>query len=108
MSGSIGSLWQYFPGAGHLSSEDTDKRFKKTEAIISSMTLKERQHPDIIHGPRRIRIAKGSGTTLAGVNALLKQFHCMQQMMKKTKSAHGRKELQEMMAKMGMENALPF
>ena len=107
-AGSVGSLLQYFPGSNRISSEDADKRFKKVEAMISSMTLKERQHPDIIHGPRRVRIANGSGTTLADVNSLLKQFRHMQQMMKKTKSAHGRRELQQMMAKMGMENPLSF
>jgi signal recognition particle subunit SRP54 len=109
--GSVASLLQYLPGVRHMSAENVDKRLKQMEAIIFSMTLKERQHPDIIHGQRRVRIASGSGTTLADVNSLLKQFHCMKQMMKKMKNAHGRKELQRMMAQMGdgmAGDSLPF
>ncbi|MDR0445272.1 MAG: signal recognition particle protein [Puniceicoccales bacterium] len=99
--GSVSSLLQHLPGMNSMSSEDADKRFKRVGAVVSSMTLKERRHPDIIHGQRRVRIAKGSGTTLADVNSLLKQFHYMKQMMKKMKNTHGRKELQQMMAQMG-------
>jgi signal recognition particle subunit SRP54 len=54
----------------------------QTEAIIKSMTMKERQKPEIINFSRRKRIAEGSGTTLTQVNALLKQFEQMQKMMK--------------------------
>ena len=53
------------------------------EAIINSMTLKERANPDIIKGSRRRRIALGSGTQVQDVNKLLKQFDEMQRMMKK-------------------------
>lgn len=53
------------------------------EAIISSMTRYERQHPEIINGSRRQRIAKGSGTTVQEVNRLLKQFDDTRKMMKR-------------------------
>ncbi|MDQ1430104.1 MAG: signal recognition particle subunit, partial [Actinomycetota bacterium] len=52
------------------------------EAIICSMTPKERRDPSIINGSRRVRIAEGSGVTPADVNGLLKQFKMVQQMMK--------------------------
>jgi signal recognition particle subunit SRP54 len=55
---------------------------KKTEAIISSMTVKERRDPDLLNASRRRRIAAGSGTTVQDVNMLVKQFREMQKMMK--------------------------
>jgi signal recognition particle subunit SRP54 len=59
-----------------------DKRFKHFEAIILSMTEKERNHPDIIDSSRRKRIAAGSGNDIAEVNLMLKQFSQMRKMMK--------------------------
>ena len=59
-----------------------DDVFKQTEAIIGSMTPLEREKPDIINARRRERIAKGSGTTMADVNRLMKQFEDMRKMMK--------------------------
>lgn len=59
-----------------------DDAFKPTEAIIQSMTPYEKEHPECINGSRRNRIAKGSGTTLADVNKLLKQFEQTRKMMK--------------------------
>ena len=59
-----------------------DGAFKKVEAIIQSMTRKERTHPKIINGSRRMRIAKGSGTSVQDVNRLLKQFDDMGKMLK--------------------------
>ncbi len=59
-----------------------DDAFKSTEAIIQSMTLYEKEHPECINGSRRQRIAKGSGTTVADVNKLLKQFEQSRKMMK--------------------------
>ena len=56
--------------------------FKQTEAIIQSMTPYEKQHPECLNGSRRQRIAKGSGTTIADVNKLLKQFEQTSKMMK--------------------------
>lgn len=61
---------------------DNDKAFKGTEAIIKSMTPYEREHPECLNGSRRRRIAMGSGTTIADVNRLIKQFENSQKMMK--------------------------
>ena len=60
-----------------------DNDLKPIEAIITSMTIEERTFPAIIQGTRRARIAAGSGTTVADVNRLVKQFGEMQKMMKK-------------------------
>ena len=59
-----------------------DKAFKGIEAIIMSMTPEERDNPEIINGSRRKRIADGSGTNVAEVNKLLKQFETTRKMMK--------------------------
>ena len=61
---------------------DNDKAIKGTEAIIKSMTPYEREHPECLNGSRRRRIAMGSGTTIADVNKLIKQFENSQKMMK--------------------------
>jgi signal recognition particle subunit SRP54 len=69
---------------GPLSEADVDeKEFVRIEAIIGSMTVKERNHPDLIDGSRKRRIAQGSGTTVADVNQLLKQFFYARDMLKK-------------------------
>ncbi|HMK12853.1 MAG TPA: signal recognition particle protein [Acidimicrobiales bacterium] len=60
-----------------------DDQLKRVEAIIRSMTLEERRKPELVNGSRRLRIANGSGTTTAEVNALLKQFKDVQKMMKR-------------------------
>ena len=82
--GSIHSLLKMIPGvAGKVREEDIDeKKMPRTKAIISSMTPKEREKPSIINPKRKRRIAAGSGTTVADVNKLLKQFEQMQKMMK--------------------------
>mgnify|MGYP000816697418 FL=1 len=59
-----------------------DDVFKQTEAIIGSMTPAERERPEILNARRRERIAKGSGTTMADVNRLMKQFEDTRKMMK--------------------------
>jgi signal recognition particle subunit SRP54 len=59
-----------------------EKHIKRIEAIIQSMTPEERQHPEIIGGSRKKRIARGSGTSTADINKLLNQFREMQKMMK--------------------------
>ena len=61
---------------------DNEKAFKGTEAIIKSMTPYEREHPECLNGSRRRRIAMGSGTTIADVNKLIKQFENSQKMLK--------------------------
>ena len=85
--GSIQSLMGMIPGMNKMMKqvdpEQAEKELKKTEAIILSMTIKERTKPNIINGSRRKRIAKGSGVRVQDVNQLLKQFAQMRQMMKK-------------------------
>ncbi len=81
--GSIIDIIGMLPGAGQLKDlQVDDKDIKKLEAIIFSMTKEERVHPEIISGSRKKRIAKGSGTEVADVNRLLKQFEGTRKMMK--------------------------
>ena len=82
--GSMSEMLKMIPGAGKLGKMNFDDRqLKWTDAIIKSMTPEERMSPDIINGSRRKRIASGSGRSVQEVNQLLKQFHQIQQMMKK-------------------------
>lgn len=83
------------PGLGKLSqeleeSDAGERELKRIEAMICSMTMQERRNPQIIKASRRQRIAKGSGTTVQDVNALLKQFQQMQRMLKQM-SGKGKK-----------------
>jgi signal recognition particle subunit SRP54 len=83
--GPLTSLLGMIPGlAGHqLSKMQVDeKEFDRVEAIILSMTPHERAHPEVIKGSRRLRIAKGSGTSVQQVNQLVKQFGEMRRLMK--------------------------
>jgi signal recognition particle subunit SRP54 len=88
--GSLESLLGMIPGMNKLKMADADmqqgeQELKRVEAIINSMTLRERANHAIINGSRRKRIAKGSGTQVQDVNRLLKQFAEMQKMMKMMK-----------------------
>lgn len=74
-----------------------EKEFQKLEAIINSMTPKERAHPALLKGSRKRRIAMGSGTQVQDINKMLKQFDQMQKMMKKM-SKGGLKNLMRGMA----------
>ena len=83
--GNLESLMGMMPGIkpGALKDAKIDeKQLARTEAIIRSMTKKEREKPDIINASRKIRISKGSGTTVEEVNKLLKQFDTTRKMMK--------------------------
>jgi signal recognition particle subunit SRP54 len=82
--GPLSQVLSMIPGANKLGNvNDVDeKEMKYVEAIILSMTIEERQHPAIINGSRRKRIASGSGRSVQEVNKLLKQFFEMQKMMK--------------------------
>ena len=82
--GNIKDLVGMIPGVGKAmkDAEINDDAFKGIEAIISSMTPKERTQPEIINGSRRQRIAKGSGQTIQEVNKLLKQFEDTRKMMR--------------------------
>ncbi|HYH18942.1 MAG TPA: signal recognition particle protein [Azospirillum sp.] len=85
--GGMGGLLGMLPGVGKIKDQLKDKKIddsmlKRQEAIISSMTKKERKNPEIIKASRRKRIAAGSGTTVQEVNKVLKQFEDMRTMMK--------------------------
>ena len=85
--GGMGALLDKLPGMGNVPQKAmdqvNDRQMSRMEAIINSMTPKERRLPDIINGSRKRRIAAGSGTQVQDVNRLLKQFTQMQKMMKK-------------------------
>jgi signal recognition particle subunit SRP54 len=84
--GPLSQILDLVPGMGKLvqdvSPEVTDRQFKRIEAMILSMTPEERRNPRILNASRKKRIARGSGTTVQELNALLKQFRQMQRMMK--------------------------
>jgi signal recognition particle subunit SRP54 len=83
--GPLGDLLKMIPGMDKKMLKDVnvdEKQLVRTEAIIQSMTQKERRKPGILNASRRKRIAAGSGTTVADVNRLIKQFEDMQKMMK--------------------------
>ncbi len=91
--GNIKDLMGMIPGMGKVMKglDIDDDSFKPVEAIIRSMTPKERQNPDIIDGRRRKRIADGSGRNITEVNNLMKQFEDMRKMMKQMNKMGGAK-----------------
>ncbi|MEM7147615.1 MAG: signal recognition particle protein [Verrucomicrobiota bacterium] len=81
--GPLENVLGMLPGMGNVSDLSIDeKRIKRTEAIVLSMTKRERSRPEILNGRRRQRIARGSGTSVTEVNNLLKQFAQMRKLMK--------------------------
>lgn len=99
--GPIGQLLEMIPGMGKMAGDvdlsGAEGELKRIEAIIQSMTSKERRNPKIIKASRKKRIAAGSGTTVQEVNQLLKQFREMQTMMKQLRGGgRGRKSLMNM------------
>ena len=94
--GNIKDLAAMIPGVGKAIKDVDidDNAFKGIEAIINSMTPKERTHPEIINQSRRNRIAKGSGTTIQDVNRLMKQFDQMRKMMKMVTGMNNSKMMQ--------------
>lgn len=97
--GDLNGLMGMLPGVGKMKKQIAeanidDRMIARQEAIILSMTLKERRNPKLLNAKRRIRIAAGSGTSVQDVNRLLKQFQQMASMMKK-------------MGKKGMKNMVP-
>jgi signal recognition particle subunit SRP54 len=97
--GNMKDLLGMIPGMGKAMKnvDIDDDAFKHIEAMINSMTLSERQNPDIINGSRRKRIATGAGRTVQDVNNLLKQFTDMRKMMKMMQSGGGRRGMMDMM-----------
>ncbi len=101
--GPLSQILDLVPGLGRLaqdtSPEVTDRQFKHIEAIILSMTPEERRNPRILNSSRKKRIARGSGTMVEEVNALLKQFRQMQRMVKQL--GKGGKGMQRLMGMFG-------
>ncbi len=91
--GGMSAMMDKLPGMGNVpqaaKDQVNDKEFDRIEAMISSMTKKERLKPEIIKGGRKKRIAAGSGTQVPDINRMLKQFTQMQKMMKKMSSKGG-------------------
>jgi signal recognition particle subunit SRP54 len=99
--GNIKDLMGMIPGAGKMMKniDIDDDAFKGIEAIINSMTPKERENPKLFNASRKRRVAKGSGTSVQEVNQLLKQFAQMSKMMKMMQGG-GRGKLMQMMNQM--------
>jgi len=100
--GSLESIIRMIPGLGHKLPADLkidDNALKHVEAIIQSMTDRERERPDILNGSRRLRIAKGCGRNVMEVNRLLRQFEDMKKMMKKFSTPQGMKDFEKLMSK---------
>jgi len=91
--GPLSQILDLVPGMGQLvqgvTPEVTDQQFRHVEAVILSMTPEERRNPRILNSSRKRRIARGSGTTVQEVNALLKQFWQMQRLMKQLGKGKG-------------------
>lgn len=86
--GSLGGLLKLIPGMPKINADQlsaAEKEMKTLEVIINSMTLEERQHPEILKHSRKQRIAAGSGKTAADINRMLKKYEQMKEMMKKMK-----------------------
>ena len=102
--GSFSSILKMIPGLGSKLKdvEVDDKEFVKIEAIICSMTKEERRNPKVLNGSRRLRIAKGSGTTVEQINKFMKSFEMTQKMMKEMTSNKGM--MKRMMKNMNMDD----
>ena len=105
--GGIAGIIKKLPSMGSLGAMagqggDMEKRFIEIEAIINSMTPKERQFPALIKHSRKQRIAKGSGSEVQAINKLLKQFEQMQKMVKKVSQKGGLKNLMRGMGNGGI------
>jgi signal recognition particle subunit SRP54 len=97
--GSLEDIVKMLPGGAEAAKKHDlskeEKNFRRMEAMIGAMTIKERKNPALLNASRRKRIAAGSGTTVAALNTMLNQFFSMQQAMKKMG------KMQKMMARMG-------
>jgi len=110
--GGIGALLSMMPGMGgnqmkQLEDAVDEKKMARIEAIILSMTVKERQNPDVLNPSRKRRIAKGAGVDISEVNRLVKQFEQSRKMMKQMSGMMGGKG-KGRFGKKGMFGKLPF
>lgn len=90
--GNLGDLLGMIPGAGKLNGAEVDEsKMRRYKAIIQSMTMYEREHPEVIKASRRKRIAEGSGTSIPDVNQLLNSFNQSKEMLKQLKGKKGKR-----------------
>lgn len=111
--GSMKSLLGMIPGMGGMAKAlkdfdiENSKELKHLRAMISSMTPKERENPDLLNNSRKQRIAKGCGLDIIEVNRMIKQFRNAGKMMKKLSGKGGMKDLQSMMGQLGGGGSIP-
>jgi signal recognition particle subunit SRP54 len=111
--GSMKSLMGMIPGMGNMSKAlkdfdmENSSELKNIKSMVSSMTMKEREEPDLLNNSRKGRIAKGCGLEIVEINRMIKQFKNAGKMAKKFSGKNGMKDLQAMMGQMGGANALP-
>jgi len=102
--GGMASMLKMLPGVKlptEALAQVDDKPMKRMQAMVYSMTGKERKYPKLINGSRKKRIALGSGTSIQDLNKMLKQFSQMQKMMKKMKGGKGQRMMSQMMGQFG-------
>ncbi len=111
--GSMSSIMGMIPGMGNMSKAIKDIDFensselKNIKAMVSSMTIKERENPELLNNSRKQRIAVGCGLTQVEINRMIKQFKNAGKMAKKFSGPKGMKDLQAMMGQMGGAGAIP-
>ena len=111
--GSMSSIMGMIPGMGNMSKAIKDFDFensselKNIKAMVSSMTPKEREDPDLLNNSRKQRIAKGCGLEIVEINRMIKQFKNAGKMAKKFSGKNGMKQLQAMMGQVGGPGGLP-
>ena len=92
--GSFSSILKMIPGMANIKDlKVDDKEFVRIESMINSMTKEERRNPKLLNGSRRVRIAKGSGTTVQQINQFMKTFEMTQKMMKKMQDGKNMKKM---------------
>ncbi|MFQ5355469.1 MAG: signal recognition particle protein [Mariprofundaceae bacterium] len=108
--GGMGEMLKMLPGMRlpeKALAEVDEKPLKQMQAIVFSMTQKERRYPKTLNGSRKRRIAAGSGTSVQQVNQMLKQFTQMQRMMKKMKGSKGKRMMAQLAGKFGGMGGMP-
>lgn len=104
--GSMKSLIGMIPGMGNMASAlkdfdlENSGELKKIKALVSSMTMKEREDPELLNNSRKARLAQGAGLNIVEVNRIIKQFKNASKMAKKFSGKQGMKDLQSMMGQM--------
>ncbi|MDD5717063.1 MAG: signal recognition particle protein [Sulfuricurvum sp.] len=104
--GSMKSILGMIPGMGNMASAlkdfdlENSTQLKQIKALVSSMTVKEREDPELLNNSRKIRLAKGCGLDIVEVNRILKQFKNASKMAKRFSGKQGMKDLQSMMGQM--------